>query len=100
MLKLEDWADSLKAYWQPPSGGCVLKPVALEVMSTHLDAAAFGRLCVETSRVRGVDIAVIAAAFGRLCVETHYVRIIFSLNGLQPPSGGCVLKLPSFQKCR
>jgi len=33
-----------------------------------------------------------AAAFGRLCVETPVSRSYLSLS-LQPPSGGCVLKL-------
>ena len=34
--------------WQPPSGGCVLKPGdIIKVADTHY-AAAFGRLCVET----------------------------------------------------
>ena len=32
---------------QPPSGGCVLKQ-ALSKMEDNGDAAAFGRLCVET----------------------------------------------------
>ena len=34
------------------------------------DAAAFGRLCVETDYASGVVKSVEAAAFGRLCVET------------------------------
>ena len=35
------------------------------------------------------------AAFGRLCVETDIGRVISTEDG-QPPSGGCVLKLPKF----
>ena len=33
---------------QPPSGGCVLKQHQLDINSYAVDAAAFGRLCVET----------------------------------------------------
>ena len=55
---------------QPPSGGCVLKPVLRWRINFCLAAAAFGRLCVETPQ----SIA-----------HTHHVI-------KQPPSGGCVLK--------
>ena len=55
---------------QPPSGGCVLKPIVA---------------------VDG-DTAVIAAAFGRLCVETSQAQVLQG-SVWQPPSGGCVLKL-------
>ena len=55
---------------QPPSGGCVLKHLMLHRQKLVVLAAAFGRLCVETSinliRMLGKN----AAAFGRLCVET------------------------------
>ena len=34
---------------QPPSGGCVLKPLKQYAQTTTQDAAAFGRLCVETT---------------------------------------------------
>ena len=33
---------------QPPSGGCVLKHVSNDDVSALMRAAAFGRLCVET----------------------------------------------------
>ena len=33
-----------------------------------------------------------AAAFGRLCVETQPIKPIIATNAQQPPSGGCVLK--------
>ena len=53
--------------------------------------AAFGRLCVETLRIRIMLCNVRPAAFGRLCVETNreMARLV---RGTQPPSGGCVLK--------
>ena len=38
-------ATSLK---QPPSGGCVLKPVVFALHPSHNRAATFGWLCVET----------------------------------------------------
>ena len=37
-------------------------------------AAAFGRLCVETSTVVAISLPASAAAFGRLCVETGITR--------------------------
>ena len=79
--------------WQPPSGGCVLKPTINDTFTVKGVAAAFGRLCVETSvntgnapkilpqppsggcvlkrlRAQCLDHHLRAAAFGRLCVET------------------------------
>ena len=38
-----------KAFDQPPSGGCVLKPRNLARLCGVAAPAAFGRLCVETS---------------------------------------------------
>ena len=54
--------------------------------------AAFGRLCVETMTHESMQMMFLSAAFGRLCVETYAVRFIRLLR-IQPPSGGCVLKL-------
>ena len=77
---------------QPPSGGCVLKPLTLVLPSIWASPAAFGRLCVETA-ARGIgQPAAEPAAFGRLCVETDLMpQSLFYLRS-QPPSGGCVLK--------
>ena len=62
-----------------------------------LPPAAFRRLCVETVLVRVFDTLIDPAAFRRLCVETPCrcpcLPVVF-----QPPSGGCVLKLPIQQK--
>ena len=49
MLKL-----LFRSFWlykdcQPPSGGCVLKPLGAVVAVVEAEPAAFGRLCVETS---------------------------------------------------
>ena len=38
-----------KGKTQPPSGGCVLKQPSIFVGDVRKQAAAFGRLCVETS---------------------------------------------------
>ena len=56
--------------WQPPSGGCVLKPYLDGIDTPYIEAAAFGRLCVETLIYSVKLIFNLAAAFGRLCVET------------------------------
>ena len=76
---------------QPPSGGCVLKPQIVESDYIIKQAAAFGRLCVETLFCKKPPTPNVAAAFGRLCVETAISENILA-SGKQPPSGGCVLK--------
>ena len=65
----------------------------MQAMATyHGQAAAFGRLCVETfGDGNEVDLNP-AAAFGRLCVETARPSISQTMQPMQPPSGGCVLK--------
>ena len=77
---------------QPPSGGCVLKPYINRCAFNSSCAAAFGRLCVETDTFIRRGGLSRAAAFGRLCVETS-IRRARCCRLLQPPSGGCVLKL-------
>ena len=59
---------------QPPSGGCVLKRTLLDELPSLNNAAAFGRLCVETAYALGKTLSIAAAAFGRLCVETFVSR--------------------------
>ena len=53
--------------------------------------AAFRRLCVETRKYSHDADKNYPAAFRRLCVETDG-RQRTSINGTQPPLGGCVLK--------
>ena len=77
---------------QPPSGGCVLKLYERDIYRLLVEAAAFGRLCVETRNSSFVSRSAPAAAFGRLCVETVVKMIFANLLIRQPPSGGCVLK--------
>ena len=88
--------------------------VSLSLLNARINAAAFGRLCVETKISFANSPNEPAAAFGRLCVETLYRLILLqplvkaaafgrlcvetlSIEYLkpyleQPPSGGCVLK--------
>ena len=73
MLKLHQRRIKVNRLGQPPSGGCVLKQITIT----------FGK------DSNG------AAAFRRLCVETSYLITVFALLQ-QPPSGGCVLK----QNCK
>ena len=103
------------AFNQPPSGGCVLKlarrdgyrrqphPAAFRRLCVETDVfiiidrrsspAAFRRLCVETISVIKSAVKRSPAAFRRLCVETTERRANQLLVRIQPPSGGCVLKL-------
>ena len=68
-------------YKQPPSGGCVLKQARSNIGSAVDKAAAFGRLCVETTKPIRKCYGVHAAAFGRLCVETSI--LVFISGGLE-----------------
>ena len=56
---------------QPPSGGCVLKRHRDLRHEQSRYPAAFGRLCVETSKGFHAALPCAPAAFGRLCVETN-----------------------------
>ena len=55
---------------QPPSGGCVLKQQVFLLPKSHNYAATFGWLCVETVAEHHVVTGLQAATFGWLCVET------------------------------
>ena len=78
MLKQEIVRVVLSYQVQPPSGGCVLKLFVLILSVTVNTAAAFGRLCVETSEKRIKIRLSNAAAFGRLCVETLRLLVDWS----------------------
>ena len=71
----------------------MLKQTNDETGHSNREPAAFGRLCVETHSQELFERVLQPAAFGRLCVETgqHLARLT---DRYQPPSGGCVLKLP------
>ena len=77
---------------QPPSGGCVLKLNEHAYSPRITRPAAFRRLCVETGNKKISMGDKDPAAFRRLCVETTIIGWLGRL-GIQPPSGGCVLKL-------
>ena len=48
VLKPQIYRKNLTLHLQPPSGGCVLKPQVAGLSLEKQQAAAFGRLCVET----------------------------------------------------
>ena len=78
---------------QPPSGGCVLKPHAQVNADAQLPQPPSGG-CVLKLLNEAIKRAYIAAAFRRLCVETTSPNgSSAGGGGGQPPSGGCVLKL-------
>ena len=54
-----------------------MKHVATNSSCAWLEAAAFGRLCVETFIESQIDAGEYAAAFGRLCVETKIKLFLF-----------------------
>ena len=60
--------------FQPPSGGCVLKPPERLENSGGTRPAAFRRLCVETFAPPVVHSSFRPAAFRRLCVETMLAK--------------------------
>ena len=77
---------------QPPSGGCVLKPMSHEHFVSTIRPAAFRRLCVETllsSHPRGRD-STQPPSGG--CVLKQGIGFEKQYSFHQPPSGGCVLK--------
>ena len=70
VLKPQTLQNRLQRNSQPPSGGCVLKPQKGDVVSWGAIPAAFRRLCVETEG-KGAHVELDEpAAFRRLCVET------------------------------
>ena len=69
-------SSNLLATSQPPSGGCVLKPVVFALHPSHTRAATFGWLCVETARAVRLPVTIwLAATFGWLCVETLIKKV-------------------------
>ena len=71
MLKQLNFINLSSRIFQPPSGGCVLKPWEMSVYAQAESPAAFGRLCVETCEWTFALLFAGPAAFGRLCVETR-----------------------------
>ena len=83
-------------YGEPAAFGRLCVETTAKESQTHRSSenpAAFGRLCVETTeRTDRLSISP-PAAFGRLCVETRLLLPAVLQPRIQPPSGGCVLKL-------
>ena len=81
---------------QPPSGGCVLKPLSESLGQGIQIAATFGWLCVETELTIKYHRRIAAATFGWLCVETAR-----SSTGIGSPKAAtfgwlCVETLPLY----
>ena len=79
---------------QPPSGGCVLKQSLTggkisRKQGSRLRAAVCWNKVAKYDQIPQSQ----AAAFGRLCVETTWDKLPPNAQAAQPPSGGCVLKL-------
>ena len=77
---------------QPPSGGCVLKPLHASIQQKTGSQPPSGGCVLKRRRIGRRLPPHPPAAFGRLCVETASVACGGSAI-CQPPSGGCVLKL-------
>ena len=76
---------------QPPSGGCVLKHPDNPTSPPDRRPAAFRRLCVETKHETKKDAAQSQPPSGG-CVLKQTNRARRNEPDNQPPSGGCVLK--------
>ena len=76
---------------QPPSGGCVLKPVLTIFRCGAGCAAAFRRLCVETSAKKPNARSKKQPPSGGCVLKQLLIYACGETDG-QPPSGGCVLK--------
>ena len=93
VLKPLNDTGALRQSMQPPSGGCVLKQTNIQPNPQHeRQPPSGGCVLLKPAVVVGSNGAQSAAAFRRLCVETSAISgSKFSWNE-QPPSGGCVLK--------
>ena len=59
---------------------CVETPIKSAAIYSRRKAAAFGRLCVETLITHHLINVEVAAAFGRLCVETNFNDVYSELG--------------------
>ena len=87
-----------EAPYQPPSGGCVLKPFGVGMYLPNLPAA-FGRLCVETT-YKSISAAYASSAtFKRLYVEVCFkfgciiLNDIFTFGQLHIKTRSCLMLL-------
>ena len=78
---------------QPPSGGCVLKRwLPRKTHPKTVRPAAFGRLCVETISNNPTRYGIVNQPPSGGCVLKQQKRKRVVSHYYQPPSGGCVLK--------
>ena len=92
MLKLKNWARSLLPPNQPPSGGCVLKPVSIYGGIAEVIQPPSGG-CVLKPKVRTATAVNPCQPPSGGCVLKPKVSFFLESEVPQPPSGGCVLKL-------
>ena len=86
-------------FFQPPSGGCVLKPRSSRTRRQGRQPAAFRRLCVETTLPCKSACGCLAQPPSGGCVLKRKRVPEFCIFTNQPPSGGCVLKLGLSMMC-
>ena len=68
---------------------CVETTIEMTMRYAHF-AAAFGRLCVETDAFWLIIYPSMAAAFGRLCVETNKIKALhFWIDGSRLRAAVC-----------
>ena len=60
------------AYWQPPSGGCVLKQSTNQLVEFGTEQPPSGGCVLKPITVKIHTIIPVAATFGWLCVETMF----------------------------
>ena len=94
VLKPGSWSPNSIIYAnQPPSGGCVLKQSSSkQIINQHMAQPPSGGCVLKPAQDWRTTTTTIPAAFRRLCVETGQYSIGTPWKYSQPPSGGCVLK--------
>ena len=80
--------------FQPPSGGCVLKPCITVDDVLHGFQPPSGGCVLKLTKQSVHRLKAHPAAFRGLCVETNRDFVQNRQVRHQPPSGGCVLKQP------
>ena len=99
MLKHNIVNRSSSNYFQPPSGGCVLKLLPIQTRVCWRSQPPSGGCVLKLLIVDTDTFKRFPAAFGRLCVETDG-RLTVHFGTGQPPSGGCVLKQEAAKRRR
>ena len=71
MLKPDRTVEQHVPFFQPPSGGCVLKPQSDAAMNRNCFQPPSGGCVLKPIQNSNQLLFVLPAAFGRLCVETN-----------------------------